>query len=148
MIVAADPPASKPPQVTVEAVTVEPASPAAETLCRLKVTLKNAGKDYASGLELTVRLNGRELPAYKNRIFYDPLPPGATKEVKLFNFWSSEAGRPAPADGKLTVEVSLVSASWMSREVKEGAEVWAPLAAVPGLPASKSTVLRLAKAPR
>jgi hypothetical protein len=148
LIVAAEPPAAKPPELTLETVTVEPASPAANTLCRLRVTLKNAGKDYASALEVTVRLDGQELPAYQNRLFYDPVPPGATREVRLFNFWSSEAGRPAPPDGKLAVEVTLRSASWMSREVKGGAEVWTPLAAVDGLPASKSIVLRLAKAPR
>lgn len=128
--------------------TVEPSSPAADSLCRLKVTLKNAGTDYASALDFSVRLNGEELPAYTNRLFYDPVAPGTTSEIRLFNFWTSEAGRPAPADGKLTVEVTLRSASWMRREVKDGAEIWTPLAAVEGLPASRSVTLRLAKPSR
>jgi hypothetical protein len=136
LILAAEPPASKPPRLTVEAVTVEPASPAADTLCRLRVRLKNTGTDYASALDFGVRLNGQELPAYTNRLFYDPVAASTTKEIRLFNFWSSESGRPAPADGKLTVEV------------KDGAEIWTPLAPVEGLPASRSLSLRLTKASR
>ena len=143
LILAADPPPAKPLQLTLEAVTVEPSSPTAETLCRLRVTVKNAGQDFASALELAVRVNGQELPAYKNRLFYDPVPPGTAKEVRLFNFWTTESGRPAPADGKLKVEVALKEAQWVEVKSEGGAEVWKPVGPVEGLPLAVSISLEL-----
>jgi hypothetical protein len=131
------------PSLIIESIQVEPASPAADTLCRLTVTLRNTGDRPASALELAVKLNGRELPAYKDRLFLSPVPPGAAREIRLFNFWSTETGRPAPADGRLTLEVTLARASWMRRETQDGAEVWTPLGPVAGLPAAMSLSLKL-----
>lgn len=132
-------------QLTLESVRVEPASPKPDTLCRLSVTLRNAGDRTASGLEIGVKINGREVPAYKNRIYMQPVTPGATREIYLYNFWSTEAARPAPADGKLNVEVTLHRAAWMSKESKDGTDVWTPLGAAEGLPVSKSVAVALGK---
>jgi hypothetical protein len=131
--------------LTLEAVRVEPASPGPDTLCRLSVTLRNRGEHPASALELAVKVNGRDLPAYKDRLYLQAIQPGADREIRLFNFWSTETGRPAPKDGTLTVEVTLARASWMRREMGDGAEVWSPLGAVHGLPATKSVSLKLKK---
>jgi hypothetical protein len=134
------------PPLTLQAIQVEPASPSPDTLCHLTVAVKNTGERPASALEMAVKVGGRELPAYRSRVFLMPVEPGATRQVRLFNFWSSEAGRPAPADGKLTVEVTLAKASWMQRETQAGAMVWTPAGPVPGLPSAKSVTVALAKA--
>ncbi len=131
--------------LTLEAVKIEPASPRPDTLCHLTVTVKNAGAQTATSLEFVVKINGQELPAYKRRLYLTPVEPGAAREVHLFNFWSTETGRPAPADRRLNVEVTLARASWARKTVRDGAEVWTPAGEVPGLPAAKSLTLTLAK---
>jgi hypothetical protein len=133
------------PALSIESVKVDPASPRPDTLCHLTVTLKNAGEQRASALEMAVKINGRELPAYRKRLYLTAVEPGATREVRLFNFWSTETGRPAPADGKLEVEVTLFRASWMRKTARDGAEVWTPEGDAPGLPITKSVTLTLAK---
>ena len=133
------------PALSIESVKVEPASPRPDTLCRLTVTLKNAGEQRASALEMMVRVNGKELPAYRKRLYLTAVEPGATREVRLLNFWSTETGRPAPADGKLNVEVTLSRASWMQKTARDGAEVWTPKEDIPGLPITRSVTLTLAK---
>ena len=134
-----------PPALSVQAVQVEPASPRPDTLCHLTVTLKNQGDRPASALEFTVKVGGVSLPAYRDRLYLEAVEPGASRQVRLFNFWSTETGRPAPADGKLAVEVTLTGASWARKTVRDGAEVWTPAGEVPGLPAAKSLTLTLAK---
>jgi hypothetical protein len=136
----------KKPALTLESVQVEPAAPGPDTLCHLRVTLRNAGERPASELEFVVKLNGRELPAYKNRLYLKAVDPGAAREIRLFNFWSTETGRPAPADGKLALEVTLARAAWMHKETKDGAEVWSAAGPVEGLPVSKTVVLKMGKA--
>jgi hypothetical protein len=133
------------PSLTLEAVRIEPASPRPDTLCHLAVTLKNAGTQRASSLEFVVKVNGQELPAYKRRLYLTPVEPGATRELRLFNFWSTETGRPAPANGKLNVEVTLARASWVLKGARDGAEVWTPQGEVPGLPVTRSVTLTMAK---
>jgi hypothetical protein len=71
-------------------------------------------------------------------------------ELALYNFWTGETGRPAPADGKLSVEVSLREAKWMERSVEQAegeppVDVWTPTGMVEGLPVTASTVVTLAK---
>ena len=145
-LTAAAAPAEAPkPALTLEAVKVEPAAPRPDTLCRLTVTLRNAGEQRASNLEFQVKVNGQELAAYKKRLYLTPVEPGATREVRLFNFWSTETGRPAPADGKLKIEVTLARASWVGKAARDGAEVWTPAGEVPGLPASRALNVTMAK---
>ena len=86
-----------------------------------------------------MRVNGKELPAYKKRLYLIAVEPGATREVRLFNFWSTETGRPAPADGKLNVEVTLSRASWMRKTTRDGAEVWTPAGDVRASPSPKAS---------
>lgn len=150
---AASPPADAPPPaspLSLEALDVQPAAPAVDTLCHLTVKVRNGGAQPASSLRFAVSVGGHPLPVYDNQIFMQPLPPGATTEVKLYNFWTTETGRPAPADGKLAVAVSLEEARWLKVEKDaDGVEVWQPLDPVPGLPVSKTLILPLkpAKSP-
>ena len=137
--------APAPPALTVEAIRVEPAAPGPDVLCRLAVTLRNRGDRPASALELVVKLGGNPLSAYRDRIILAAIEPGATRELRLYNFWSTEPARPAPADGKLVLEVALLRAAWMQRETKDGATVWTPAGAVAGLPSAKTLTLTLAK---
>jgi hypothetical protein len=133
------------PSLTLEAVKVEPASPRPDTLCHLTVMLRNAGAQPASSLEFVVKVNGQELAAYKKRLYLAPVEPGATRDLHLYNFWSTETGRPAPPNGKLDVEVTLAHASWVQKTARDGAEVWTPVGEVPGLPVSRKVTLTMAK---
>ncbi len=134
------------PLVTVEEIVVEPGAPGADTLCRLRVKLKNSGDRIASQLGFTVRINGKDLPVYGNQLFMYPLEPGAVSELKLYNFWSTETSRPMPADGRLELEVELKEAQWMDISTDaEGVEVWTPLGAIEGLPVSARVALAMKK---
>jgi len=126
----------------VAAIEVEPESPGPDTLCRLRVRIANAGERDAASLGFTVRVDGVELPVYRNQLFVQRIPAGATETVALYNFWSTETSRPAlPADGKLRVEVELREAQWMQIGDEDGVEVWRPLGAVEGLPVRAERVL-------
>lgn len=142
-----EPPEPSAPLLALESVTVETPvagqAPGPESLVRLKVAIANRGEEIASSLVFTVTVAGHELPVYRNQVFLKAVPPGATTELQLYNFWTGETGRPAPADGKLPVEVTLREARWMSVTDEEGVEVWKPLGEVEGLPVSASTVVAL-----
>ncbi len=132
--------------LAIEEVVIEPAAPTATTLCRLRVKLSNDGDKPASMLRFKVTVAGHELPVYRNQMFLQPLAAGKVTELKLYNFWVSETGRPAPADGKLTVEVTLAEAQWMKvGPDAAGVETWEPVAPVTGLPLAKSVTVALKK---
>lgn len=134
------------PLLALEAVQVDPASPGPDTLCRLSVRLKSSGTKTASAFAFRVRVDGKDLPVYEKELFLKPVAPGASAEIRLHNFWSSETGRPFPAGGKMTVEVTLAEARWMDVKTQDGAEVWTPAGPVEGLPVSKTVTLTLGKA--
>lgn len=142
LLAAAPPP---PPGLSLAAIVVEPAAPAVDTLYRLRVRVQNTGRRPASYLVFRVRVGPHELPVYRNLVYLQTLPPDATTEVRLYNFWSNETGRPYPADGKLAVEVSLLEAKWVDVETKAEIETTVPLEAVAGLPATRSLPLESPK---
>ena len=135
------------PLLTIEEVSVEPASPAADTLCRLRVKLANAGDRIASRLGFAVSLNGQDLGVYGNQIFMYPVPPGSSEEISLYNFWTTETSRAMPADGKLRVEVTLKEAVWtqVATETDEEGEieVWTPIGPVENLPVKASITVQM-----
>jgi hypothetical protein len=135
------------PLLTLEAVMVEPTSPAADTLCRLRVKLRNSGEQIASQLGFAVSLNGQDLGVYGNQLFMYPVAPGATEEIRLYNFWTTETSRSMPADGKLRVEVTLKEAIWTRVEMEtdeEGEiEVWTPIGPVESLPVKAEVTLQM-----
>ena len=136
---------SSAPLLVVESIQVDPASPGPDTLCRLSVKLKNSGAKTASALAFRVKIDGKDLPVYEKELFLRPVPAGASAEIRLHNFWSSETGRPFPTGGKMTVEVTLAEARWMDVKTQDGAEVWTPAGPVEGLPVSKTVTLTLGK---
>ncbi len=133
------------PGLTVEAIRIEPAAPGPDTLCKLSVTLRSTGTKTASALGFKVTVDGKELAVYRNELVYKPVEPGATAEIRLHNFWSSETGRPFPAGGKMNVEVTLTEARWMDVKTENGAEVWTPIGPVEGLPKSKTIAVIVKK---
>ncbi len=148
------PPAAKTPEkaakssLALEGLTVEPSNPGTETLCRLRVKIANHGEKIASAFAFTVEVAGHELPVYRNEVFMKPVPAGKTVELALYNFWTSETGRPAPTDGKLPVKVTLREARWTTRSEEKGVEVWKLGDPVPGLPIDASVTVPLKKTPR
>lgn len=141
-------------ELTITKIEVQPANPGPDTLCRLKVTVRNTGEQKASQLGFSVKLNGQDLSVYGNQLFMYPVPAGGELEIPLYNFWTTETSRPQmPTNSKYGVEVSLLEAQWMDismekemvdragQQVEEEVEVWTPLGAVSGLPVSASVTL-------
>jgi len=133
------------PQISIDAVKVTPEKPGAETLCRLTVTLHNRGERAMTAFGFDVTVAGHPLPVYDNQLFLKALGPDETVDLALYNFWTSETGRPAPADGKMAVEIALREARWLTTGEEDGAEVWKLEGPVDGLPVSAKTVVTLAK---
>jgi len=132
--------------LAIEAITLEPAAPAVDTLCRLRVKVRNTGGETVSALFFRVAINGQDLEVYKNQIFMDRLDAETQTEVALYNFWTTETRRPPPADGKLKVTVELREAQLLEVTTEDdGTEVWTLGDAVGGLPASKELVVTLKK---
>ena len=134
-----------PSGLTLEAIQVDPAEPGPDTLCKLKVSIRNDGDQIASQLAFAVTVGGHELPVYGNQLFMVALRPGESTEIDLYNFWSTETSRPAPAGNELDVRVELREAEWMKIETvdEDGqeVEVWDPLGPVDGLPTSAGITL-------
>ena len=135
------------PEVLLAGFEVAPAAPGPETLCRLVATVENNGDRAVYSFGFEVELNGRPLPVYEQQLFLQVIEPGESEEVALYNFWTSEQGRPAPADGKLEVVVRLRAARWVEvtevEEDGETVEVWTPVGDVAGLPQAASRTLEL-----
>lgn len=134
------------PPLTIKAVRIEPAAPGVDTLCQLHVTLESSAERSVSALDFGVAIGGTPLAVYEKQLFLERLAPGTTAEIRLYNFWTSETGRPAPADGKLRVTVTLRAAQWVEITTEDdGTEVWTLGEAVPGLPVAKELVVPLKK---
>ena len=72
--------------------------------------------------------------------------PVARRIPISLDFWTTETGRPAPADGKLRVTVTLRAAQWVGITTEDdGTEVWTLGEAVPGLPVTQELVVPLKK---
>lgn len=135
------------PTLSIEEIIVEPGKPAADTLCKLSIKVKNPGSEVASQFGFGVKLNGQDLGVYGNQLFMFPVEPNAENEIRLYNFWTTETSRPTmPANGKMTVEVALTEARWMKIEDDdEGVEVWTPIGDIENLPVSKTVTLETTK---
>ena len=126
------------PPVTVEAVLVTPESPGSDTLCKLRVRLKNHSDRNISGFGFQVAINGHDLPVYEKQRYLEALVPGESREISLFNFWSTETDRPTLEGGSLKVDITLVEARWVDITVENDIPVWTLLEPVKGLPSKAS----------
>jgi len=135
--------ASTPPPLVLEEILVAPPNPGVDTLCTLRVKIQNNGTETASQFGFTVKINGQELPVYGNQLFMYPVEAGSSLEFPLYNFWTTETSRDAPADGKLRLEIHIDEATWMKIEMVDDVETWTPLGAVDGLPATAELTLTM-----
>ena len=117
--------------LTIVAVDIQPPHPGPDTLCKLKVRLRNSGSDAASNLSFQVTVNGKRLAPYMNHTFRSFVAPRKDTEVSLYNFWSSEYGRPFPSDGRLVVEVRLTAARWVAPGSTNSATLAGPVDPLP-----------------
>jgi len=129
------------PPLTIAAVMASPADAGADTLCQLRVDVANKGARIASELAFAVKVNGHDLPVYRNHLFMQRLDPGKTTSIRLFNFWTTETGRPTAADGKYRIEVTLLNAKWYDIALKDGVEDWTPRDPVPNLPVTATATV-------
>ncbi len=154
-------------QVQLVGIEVTPSDPSTDALCQLKVLIENSAERPVFSLAFEVEVGGQGLAVYEKQLFMVPVEPmvraddntgdntgdkghGEPFELDLFNFWTSDSRRPAPANGKLPVTVRLVEAQWLEITQEEDAsgakiDVWTPHGAVPGLPSEVSTILELKK---
>lgn len=123
--------------VTLDAVVVEPATPAAATLCSLKVRLKNAGTQAVSDFAFSVTIDGVEVPTYKAHTYAINVDAGTTSEIALNNFWT--AGTVKPFD----VKVALTAAEWVQVKREGTTTTTTPAGSVAGLPASGSVTVKM-----
>jgi hypothetical protein len=121
------PPFSDRSVLRIVAVDVQPPNPGPDTLCRLRVRLRNSSKEPASDLSFRVTINGQRLANYVNHTFRTTLEPGKDTDLPLYNFWSSEAGRPYPSDGRLVIEVRVIGARWLDPRSKNPGGTVEPL---------------------
>jgi len=135
------------PEVVLAGIEVDPAAPGADTLCKLTARIANNGGRAVYSFGFDVELNGKPLRVYEKQLFLQVIDEGQSEDVALYNFWTSETGRPAPADGRLEVLVRLREARWVEvsqvEEDGETIEVWTPVGDVVGLPLTASLVLEL-----
>ncbi len=133
------------PSIVLTGLRLEPKVPPPGTLCQVWVTLRNDGSHTASWLHFRLRLNGQIIPTYEDDVFMHSLAAGEEQEIRLFNVWSSETGRPPGPQGRLEVELTLEEATWIEIQAAspetDGEEVWTPIGAVAGLPSALRRVL-------
>lgn len=118
-------------RLTIVAVDVQPPKPGRDTLCKLRVHIRNAGTALASDLSFQVTVNGKLLGNFLNHTFRTSLEVGKETEVPLFNFWSSEYSRPYPSDGRLIIEVRLTGARWAAPGSTNAATLAEPVHPLP-----------------
>ncbi|MEM9293317.1 MAG: CARDB domain-containing protein [Acidobacteriota bacterium] len=112
-------------------VSVTPEEPQEDTLCALQVTLANDGEQAVSAFAFRVTVDGVELPAYSNRIFFQPLAAGQEATLELYNFWATESDRPQLRPGGPAVEVELIAARQLSASAGGALALAAPVSPLP-----------------
>ncbi len=134
------------PTVRLDGLTVTPEAPGPDTLCKLRVTVRNDGEDTLSALRFDVTVGGKALAVYERQVFMDAVAPGTEAEIELFNFWTTETHRPTPKDGKLTVTVALREARTTTITTEDdGNETWTVGEPISPLSASVTATVALTK---
>ena len=126
--------------VAVDAVVVEPASPAPSTLCKLKVRLKNSGTQTVSLFAFSVTIDGEDVPTYKAHSYAINVEAGTTGEIDLNNFWSPSGVK------SFDIRVALTEAQWVQVKKDGTATTTTPTGPVPGLPASATLSVKMSPA--
>ena len=138
--IAAVEPGESPP-LRIEQVEITPNPAAADTLCKVWVTVRNDGMHYASAFQFKITVTDQVLPVYGNHRFLVPVPPGESRRIRLFNFWTSESSRPYPSSGELQIVVTLEQAGWWTHDKTGGETVWTSVGVVEQVPVSRAVTL-------
>jgi hypothetical protein len=124
-------------KVGVDAIVVEPTTPAPSAICRLKVRVKNSGAQAVSFLKFGVTIDGKDVPVYKAQSYAINIEAGTTDEIDLYNFYS-------PSESKtFEVKVTLVEAQWVQVKKEGKTTTTTPSGPVEGLPASSTLSLKM-----
>jgi hypothetical protein len=138
ILVASEAPAADLKGLTIEAVETEPPNPGPETLCTLRITLRNDGEEnHADGFLFKVTINGESQSVYDRHLWIYAIPPKGRVTLDLYNFWTPTSRR------GFTLDVSVVEAQWLKRGKDD--DRW--VGPVPGLPISKSLKSGAARKP-
>jgi len=124
--------------LSVEAVSVSPATPGPNSLCTLNVRLKNAGSKTATNFRFKVTIDGQEVTTYRIETYAVDIAPGVSGTVALHNFWTAAAPRASS-----TVEVSVVEASWAEVKREANASTTTPADPVGGLPVTATQTITM-----
>jgi len=129
-------------EVEVSAIAIKPANPGPSTLCELKVELKNRGSRPVSFFSFEVKVDGKDVPLYKETSYVNNIDPGKTGEIQLNNFYT-------PGEAKLfTVQVALVKAQWVEVKKEGASSTTTPTGVVAGLPANATLTVKMPHASR
>jgi hypothetical protein len=128
-----------PAPVSIEAVSVAPASPGPGVICTLGVRIKNAGSHTATDFRFKVRVDGEEVTVYRNQTYAVNVAPGTSDSVALYNFWS-----PSAQKASFPVEVAIVEARWADVKQEGSTSTTTPVGPIEGLPVSAAQTVHMA----
>jgi hypothetical protein len=124
--------------VSIEAVSVSPASPGPGVLCGLSVRLKNAGAHTATNFRFKVRIDGQDVATYNVEMYAENVAPGASDTIALHNFWTA-----ATAKASFPVEVSVLEGAWADVKREGNTSTTPPLGPIEGLPVSATQTVQM-----
>ena len=124
-------------ELAVEGITVTPTSPGPSALCGLTVHLRNGGAQAVSYFRFSVKIDGQELPIYKQETYVVGVAPGTTGEVALYSFYSPATSKP------FEVQIALVEAQWAQIKKEGTTTTTTPSGPVAGLPTSATLSVRM-----
>jgi hypothetical protein len=130
--------AAAPALVSIEAVTVGPASPGPGVICTLGVRIKNAGSHSATDFRFKVRIDGEDVTVYHNQTYAVNVAPGTSDGIALYNFWS-----PAVHKASFAVEVAIVEARWADVKQEGSTSTTTPVGPIEGLPVSATQTVHM-----
>jgi hypothetical protein len=123
--------------ITVDAIVVEPASPLPLALCGLKVQVKNGGTQAVSYFRFSVKIDGQELPMYKQQTYAVDVAAGTSGELALYSFYSPPAPKP------FEIQIALVEAQWVEVKKDGTRTTTTPSGPVAGLPTSATVSVKM-----
>jgi hypothetical protein len=124
--------------VSIESVTISPASPGPGALCGLSVRLKNAGTHTATDFRFKAKIDGQDVAPYGIETYAVNVAPGSSDTITLHNFWT-----PAAPKASLTIEVSLAEGRWADVKQEGRTTTTTPIGPIEGLPVSATGSVRL-----
>ncbi len=124
--------------LSIEAVSVSPASPGPSVLCGLSVRLKNAGVKTATDFRFRVRIEGQDVTSYNLEIWAVNVAAGTSATILLHNFYAAST-----AKASFPIEVTVLEGSWAEVKHEGSTSTTTPLGPIEGLPVSITQTMRI-----